>query len=180
VNRTDKISVAEQLNAAFEQSPHVIVTSFRGLSVNQSTELRRQIRAVGGTYRVIKNRIAKRAAQGTAAEKLVDKLTGPCGVALHESDPVALAKTLAAFAKDNPQVAVVAGVVDARDVLDTEGVIALSKLPGLMELRAQMLSVIQMPATTLLRLIQTPGAQLARVLDARREAISGTEGGGEA
>lgn len=180
MNRADKISVAEQLSAAFHQSPHVILTSFRGLSVNQSTELRRQIRAAGGSYRVIKNRIAKRAAQGTAAEKLVDRLTGPCGVALHESDPVALAKTVEAFVKDNPQVSVVAGVVDAKDLLDSEAVKALSKLPGLPELRAQLLSVIQMPAMTLVRLIQTPGAQLARVVDARREAMGeGTEAGGE-
>jgi large subunit ribosomal protein L10 len=177
VNRAEKVDVAAKLNESFGQTPHIILATFRGLSVNQSTELRRKVRAAGGGYRVIKNRIAKRAAEGTAMEKLTDRLTGPCAVASHESDPVSLAKTLHDFAKDNPQLELLAGVVDAKDVLDSQGVEALSKLPGLQELRAQLLSVVQMPATTLVRLIQTPGSQLARVLDARKESMEGGDQG---
>jgi large subunit ribosomal protein L10 len=175
VNRAEKVNVAEQLHESFAQTPHIIVTSFRGLSVNQATELRRQVRAAGGSYRVIKNRIAKRAAAGTAMEKLSENLTGPCAVAAHESDPVSLAKALQTFVKDNPQLELLAGIVDATAVLDAQGVEALSKLPGLPELRAQLLALIQTPAQTLVRLIGTPGTQIARVIDAHRES----QGGGD-
>ena len=173
MNRAEKIATTERLAQTFQQSPHIILASFRGLSVNQATELRRKVRAAGGSYRVIKNRLAKRAVQGTAAESLAERLTGPCAIATHDTDPVSLAKALSAFVKENPELELVAGVVDAKEFLDPEGLKALSNLLGLAELRAQLLSLIQTPARTLVRLISTPGAQLARVLDARREAMDG-------
>jgi large subunit ribosomal protein L10 len=80
---------------------------------------------------------------------------------------------LSEFAKENPQVELRAGVVDAAELLDTAGVKTLASLPGLPELRAQLLALIQTPATTLVRLLSTPGSQLARVIDARREAEGG-------
>jgi len=175
VLRSEKAAVVERLHELFQGSPHVIVTSFRGLTVNQDGELRRQIDRVGGSYRVIKNRLARRAVAGTAAEELGPRFLGPCGVATHATDPVALAKVLAEFAKANPQLEMVAGVVDAKDVLDAAGVERLSKLPGLLELRAQLLALIQTPATTLLRLLNTPGGQIARALNARCEKEGGAE-----
>ena len=75
------------------------------------------------------------------------------------------------FADDNPALTLVAGVVDSKDVIDDAGVKALSKMPGLQELRAQILAMINTPATMLVRLVSTPGTQLARVIDARGEAI---------
>ena len=176
MKRSEKVELVEEMNTAFRQTPHVILASFRGLSVNQAAELRRKVRAAGGTYRVIKNRLVRLAAEGTPVGKLGDRLSGPCAIAAHESDPVSLAKALADFVKDNPQLTLLAGVVDDKDVLDAEGVTALSKLPGLLELRAQILSVLQAPASRLVRLLATPGTQLARAVDARREQ---QEGGGE-
>jgi large subunit ribosomal protein L10 len=171
VNRDDKIATVQLMRETFERFPHIIVTTFRGLSVNSSNELRRRIGGAGGGYRVIQNRLAKRAAEGTPAEQLVKLLDGPCALATHESDPVALAKTLADFAKDNPQLQLLAGVVDARELIDSEGVKQLAKMPGLQELRAKLLALIQTPATSLVRLLGTPGSQLARVVDARRSGI---------
>jgi large subunit ribosomal protein L10 len=173
VNRAEKAAVIEQAQETFRRNPHLIVTAFRGLTVNQANELRRKIRSVGGTYRVVKNRLARRAAAETSAAGFGDRLTGPCGIAAHETDPVVLAKALAEFVKDNPQVELVAGVVDARTMLDAAGVQKLATLPGLLELRAQLLALIQTPATTLVRLLNTPGSQLARVVDARREQQQG-------
>ena len=79
---------------------------------------------------MVKNRLAKRAAAGTPLEPLQARLTGPCAVATHPSDPVELAKVMTGFAKDNPQLEVVAAVVDAQQVLDAAGVKQLAALPG--------------------------------------------------
>jgi large subunit ribosomal protein L10 len=163
------------MTGTIRDNSHFVLTEFRGLSVNQATELRRRIRAAGGSYRVIKNRLAKRAAQGTALEPVSGSLTGPRALAYHSSDPAALAKVLADFAKENPQLTLIAGVVDSRDVLDPAGIKELASLPGLPELRAQLLALIQTPATTLVRLINTPAGQVARAIDARSEKL-GPEG----
>ena len=171
--RAEKIAFVERLNRKLEASPHVILAGFRGLSVNQANDLRRKVEQVGGSYQVIKNRLAKLAVQGTAAEPLSAQFEGPCALATHESDPVALAKALADCAKDNAQIELHAGLVDAKDLIDAAGVKQLASLPGLPELRAQLLALIQTPATTLVRLINTPGSQIARVLDARREEQGG-------
>jgi len=171
VNRTEKIAAVEQLNEMLQASPHVILTSFQGLNVNQANELRSKIRSAGGRFTVIKNRLAKRAAGGTTAEPLIAQLEGPCALATHDSDPVVLAKTLAAFSKTNPELKLLAGVIDAKDVLELAGVKQLAALPGLNELRAQLLSLIQMPATTLVRLLGTPATQISRALDARKDKL---------
>jgi large subunit ribosomal protein L10 len=176
VNRAEKIAVIEKMQSGFQQTPHVILASFRGLSVNQANALRRKISSVGGRYEVVKNRLAKRAAAGTPVEPLSEKFSGPCAVASHESDPVGLAKALSEFAKDNPQLELLAGVVDAKDVVDAAGVKQLASMPGLPELRAQLLALIQTPATSLVRLLNTPGGQVARVVDARRESMEGDTG----
>ena len=171
--RSEKIQVVEGLQQRLGASPHVFLTKFSGLSANQANDLRAEIRKVGGSYRVIKNRLAKRAAEGTGLALVSDQLSGPCAVAMHDTDPVGLAKVLTDFAKKNPQVEIFAGVVDATQAVDEAGVKQLSALPGLPELRAQLLSLINMPATTLVRLVSTPGSQLARVIDARREGLAG-------
>ena len=169
MNRAEKVAVVERLNQTFSATNHIILTSLRGLNVNQATELRRLVRRAGGRIEVVKNRLAKRAAAGTPVELLVDKFSGPCALATHESDPVSLAKTLAEFNKQNPQLELLAGMIDAKELLDKAGVKQLASLPGLEELRAMLLSLIQTPATQLVRLLGTPASQMARVLDARRE-----------
>jgi large subunit ribosomal protein L10 len=171
LKRAEKSAAVETAAESFRGTPHVLVTDFRGLTANQSSDLRRRIRAAGGTYTVVKNRLAKKAAEGTAVEHLRPNLVGPCGLAAHRSDPVALAKVLTEFAKDNPQLRIVTALVDGKDVLDAQGVKALSTLPGLPELRAKLLALLNTPATMLTRLLATPGQQTARVLDARREKL---------
>jgi large subunit ribosomal protein L10 len=169
VNRAEKIELVEQLNQEFSTKPHIVLASFKGLTVNQANALRRKISGIGGAYRVIPNRLAKRAAAGTGAEGLSSSFSGPCAIATHQDNPVALAKAIFDFAKENPQVEMLAGLVDAREVIDQAGVKQLASMPSLPELQAQLLALIQTPATTLVRLLGTPGSQLARVLDARRE-----------
>jgi len=171
VIRSDKVTVVENMGKALATTPHVFLATFRGLKVNQVNELRTMVRGVGGKYAVIKNRLAKRAAPGTPLEMLSDRLTGPCALATHETDPIALAKVISEFGKTNPELEVLAGVIDGKELLDSEGVKQLAKLPGLPELRAQLLAMIQTPATSLVRLLGTPSSQLARSIDARREKL---------
>ena len=169
MNRAEKIAAVEELNQAFSTIPHMVLATFRGLNGNQATELRSRVRKAGGRMQVIQNRLAIRATTGTPAEPLVEHFSGPCALVTHPEDPVVLAKTLADFSKENPQLELLAGIIEVHEFLDAAGVKELSRLPGLPELRAQLLALIQTPATMLVRLLGTPGTQLARVLDAKSE-----------
>jgi large subunit ribosomal protein L10 len=175
VNRTEKAEAVQKMSEAFAQAPHVFVTGYRGMTVNQSSELRRRVRAAGGTYQVIKNRLARRAATDNAVGKVEASLRGPCALVSHGTDAIVLAKVLSDFAKDNPQLELITAVVDGKDVVAGPGIKTLATLPALPELRAQLLNLVQTPATMLARLLQTPGGQVARALDARREKLSGAE-----
>jgi large subunit ribosomal protein L10 len=177
VNRTEKTTQIDALHATFREHPHLIVASFRGMPVNVTNELRRKIRGAGGSYRVIQNRLARRAAAGTPAEPLGPRLRGPCAVIAHPTDPIALAKVLTDFVKANPGIELVAGIVDGTDLAEPAAIRALSTMPGLPQLRAQLLALIQTPATMLVRLLGTPATQLARVVDLRGKAEAGAETG---
>ena len=130
-----------------------------------------RIRAAGGTYQVVKNRLARRATAGTPMEPLGPSLTGPRALAFHETDPLVLARVLAEFAANNPQLEIIAGVIDAKSTLDPAQVGALAKLPALPELRARLLCLIQTPATMLVRVIATPATQVAGVVEARNKKM---------
>jgi len=171
MNRTEKQALIDDLHQEFGQSPHAILVDFRGLSVPAVTEFRRKVRQSGSRYRVVKNSLALRALKNTPLEPLGGKFENTTGVAYTGNDPVALARTLVDFAKDHPQLVVKAGVVSGSQVLDAEGVKALSTMPSLPELRARFLGLLQAPATRLVRLLNAPGTQLVRVFKAREEKL---------
>jgi large subunit ribosomal protein L10 len=169
MNRTEKQQLIDNLHAEFGRSPHAILVDFRGLSVPAVTEFRRKVRATGSRYRVVKNTLALRAAKGTPLEKLSPQFDNTTGVAYTGTDPVALAKALVDFAKDNPQLVVKGGLVSGAQLLDPEGIKALSTMPSLPELRSKLLGLMKAPASQLVRLLNTPAGQLARVLKAHEE-----------
>jgi len=171
MNRTEKQELVEKLHAELAVAPHVVLVDFRGLSVPAATEFRRKVKAAGSSYRVVKNRLALRAAKGTSLEKLESEFQGITGIAWTGEDPVALAKALVEFQKDNPALEFKAGVVAGDQVLDAAGVKALSTMPSLPELRSSFLGLLQAPASKLVRLLQEPGRQLAHVLKAHHEKI---------
>jgi large subunit ribosomal protein L10 len=173
MNRTEKEQLVADLHREFEAAPHVVLVDFRGLSVPAATEFRRKVRAAGSRYRVVKNRLALRAAKGTPLEKLDGQFEGTTGIAWTGDDPVVLARALVDFAKDNPTLELKAGVVAGEQVLDADGVKALSAMPSLPELRASVLALLQAPASKLVRLLGTPATQLARVLKAHQEETGG-------
>jgi large subunit ribosomal protein L10 len=141
--------------------------------VPAATEFRRKMRASGSRYRVVKNSLALRAAKGTALEKLEAKLEGTTGIAYTGDDPVALAKVLVDFAKEHPALSVKAGVVAGSQLLDAEGVKALSTMPGLPELRAKLLGLLMGPAQQLVSLLNEPATQTVRVLKAHGDKLEG-------
>jgi large subunit ribosomal protein L10 len=173
MNRTEKQELIDELQKEFQASPHAVLVDFTGLSVPAVTEFRKKMKASGSRYRVVKNSLALRAAKGTALEKLGDRFQGTTGIAYTASDPVALAKVLVDFAKDHPALAVKVGVVSGDQVLDVAGVKTLSTMPGLAEMRARLLGLLQAPATQLVRLLATPATQLAQVMKAHQDKEQG-------
>ena len=173
MNRTEKQVLIEDLHAEFGRSSHAILVDFRGLSVPAVTEFRRKVRQSGSRYRVVKNSLALRALKDTPLEKLAAKFDQTTGVAYTGADPVVLAKVLVDFAKEHPALVVKAGLVSGEQMLDAEGVKALSTMPSLPQIRARLLGLLNAPATKLVRLLNTPAQQLARVLKAHEEKEQG-------
>jgi len=167
VDRTEKAGLVEELNGIFTDSSTVVVTHYSGLSVAQLTQLRRQMEEAGAAFKVIKNRLAKRALEGSDKSQLSDILTGPVGIA-YSQDPVAPAKVASKFAKENDKLVIIGGMMDTT-VLDEAGVKALADLPSLDELRSKIVGLVQAPATKVARVTQAPAAQLARVFAAYAE-----------
>jgi len=173
MNRSEKQATIDELHQEFGRSPHAILVDFRGLSVPAVTEFRRKIRQAGSRYRVVKNSLALRAVKDTPLEKLSAKFENTTGVAYTGSDPVALAKVLVDFAKEHPSLVVKAGLVAGSQMLDSEGVKALSAMPSLPELRSRLLGLLNAPATKLVRLLNAPGTKLVRVFKAQQDKLEG-------
>ena len=167
MNRTEKAELIDTLHATFNEAATVVITHQVGLTVVESSDLRGKMRANGASFKVTKNRIAKLALKDTAYENLTDAFTGPTAIGT-SSDPVAAAKVLVEFAKENDKLTIVAGAI-GEQMLDKAGVEALAKLPSLDELRAKMVGLLQAPASKLARVTQAPASQLARVIQAKSE-----------
>jgi large subunit ribosomal protein L10 len=176
VDRAQKQQLTESLHKDLTDTVCVVVTHQTGLTVAEVTQLRRQMRSAGASYRVTKNRLARRALEGTPFAGLEPLFTGPTAIA-YSRDPVAAAKAAVEYANRNTKLTIVGGGLSGQ-VLDEAGVKALATLPSLDELRAKLLGLLVAPATKLAVLLQTPGAQLARVLAAHSEQNG--EGGDDA
>jgi large subunit ribosomal protein L10 len=163
LTRTDKETELHHLEGAFKTTETAILVDYRGLNVPQVTELRRQIRAVRGEYRVVKNTLARRALHGTPFEPLTDFFVGTTAVALSGTDPVALAKTLTTFAKTAPALTIKAAVVQGRRIAPAE-VTELATMPGRPELYARLLFLLQAPMQQLVTVLSATARDLMTVL----------------
>lgn len=172
LTRTQKEQQVADMKAKFERATSVIVADYRGLSVPAVNELRSKLRAEEDEYeyRVTKNSILRRAAEGLAIEALAPQFEGPTAVALAYGDPVRLAKILVDYAKENEVFELKAGLVDGQAVELAE-LQTLATLPSLDELRGQLVGLVMAPASKLARLLMAPPGQLARVVEARRAAL---------
>ena len=170
LTRTQKEEQVAELNEKFSRAKSVYVADYRGLSVGAANKLRGRIRKEGAgdfEYRVAKNSVFRRASAELAVAGIAEHFQGPTSIAISFGDPVGLAKILSDFAKENEVFELKAGVVDG-EVVDGEQIAALAKLPSMDELRGTIVGLLLAPATKLVRLVSEPGAQLARLVEARK------------
>jgi large subunit ribosomal protein L10 len=164
VDRAHKEKLVATLNDTFKQSELVIVTRQGGLTVAEVTDLRRQMRAAGAGFKVAKNRLTKRALDGTRFQGLSGLLKGPTAIAFSR-DPVAAAKVAVAYANKNEKLTIVGGSLGER-TLDLAGVKALATLPSLDQMRARLVGLLKAPATKIAGVLAAPAGGLARVIAA--------------
>ena len=168
MDRSQKAESVAQLNATFNEVAVVVVTRNLGLSVAQSTDLRSKMRDAGASYKVAKNRLAKRAIVDTDYAGIDEMLIGPTGLST-SVDPVAAAKVVVNFAKTNDKLEIVGGSMGTM-VLNADGIKALASMPSLDELRGTIIGLVQAPATKIAQLSTAPAAKLARVFGAYAKA----------
>jgi len=164
LTKAKKTEQVEKLSAQLAKANSAIITTFSKLPVSKDDELRRLVRGTGAKYQVVKNTLAERAAAGTKLEGAMKDLAGVTSIAFTDADPVALAKALAKFAKDNPEITVKAGVLDGR-VLSVKEVEALATMPSKEELYSKLLFLINAPAQRLVTVMNAVGRDLAVVID---------------
>jgi large subunit ribosomal protein L10 len=164
VDRSQKEKLVTSLQQSLADIACVVVTHQTGMTVQEVTELRRQMRAAGAGFKVTKNRLARRALAGTKFERLSPMFTGPTAIAFSR-DPVAAAKVAVEFANKNDKLRIVGGGLNDQQ-LDAAGIKSLATLPSLDQLRAKLLGLLQTPATRIASVLQAPGGQVARVLAA--------------
>jgi large subunit ribosomal protein L10 len=159
--KTEKVKV---LASQLEHSTSAIVGTFTGLTAAKDYGLRKAIRGAGGSYHVVKNKLVERAGQGTKIEAALLGLKGVSSVAYTSGDPVALAKALATWVKDNSEFTFKLGIVEGK-LLSVEEIKALATMPGKEELFSKLLFLIQSPAQRLATVINAAGRDLAVVIN---------------
>jgi large subunit ribosomal protein L10 len=165
MRKEQKTAVVENLSGTFKKATIALVSEYRGMTVAETTEVRRKLRAVRGELKVAKNTLIRRALKDTGYASLEDKLGGPVGLIVSNEDPVEIAKTVVGFKDLGEKFKLRGGVVDGIPVTVAE-IQALATLPPKEVVLAQLLGLIQAPASQLVRLLNEPGSMLARLVDA--------------
>ena len=165
MNRTEKTDAIAQMTEALGSAPHAFLIDFQGISVPDVTELRRQIRATGSEYVVVKNTLALRAIKDAPIGALSEHFTGMTAVAWSKTDIVQLAKVLHQFGKTNPKIKVKAALVEGRPV-PAAALESLASLPTRPELVARLLGLMQSPVRRLVTVLSSPQRKLAMTISA--------------
>ena len=168
MNRSSKEQVVAELSARLADAKAAFLADFRGLNVEQATELRAKLREAGVDYRVVKNTLLKLASQGTEAECLTGELTGPTAIALALEDPVATAKVLTEFAKANDKFELKSGALGGKLLTDAD-IKALADLPSREQLLASMLSSMNAPLSNFVGTLAAIPRSLVTVMAAIRD-----------
>ena len=169
MERAEKNAVVASLQEKLQKAQVTLLANPMGLTVAEVTNLRRQLRAVGGEFKVAKNTLARLAVVDTNYASMTPLLEGPNALVFGYSDPVSVAKVLVKYAEENKKLTIRGGVLDGK-AMGAEAVSDLAKLPSREVLIAQLLGLLQAPASQLLRTINEPGARLVRLTDKLRAA----------
>lgn len=167
LNLEQKQAMVAEVAAKLAAAQAVIVAEYRGLDVGQVTQLRARARQSGLYLRVLKNTLARRAVRGTPFERLSDRMVGPLMYGIAQ-DPVAGAKVIAEFAKENEQFVIKAGAM-ANSVMSIQDIKALATLPSREELLANLLGTMQAPMAKLVRTLNEVPAKFVRTLAALKD-----------
>ena len=162
--RQEKDTEIEQLQRDFQQSPNALLVGFQGIRVTDDERLRRELREAKLSYRVVKNTLAIRAAEGTPMEQVKDNFVGATAIALSPDDPVTLAKVLSKWAKESPVFSFKAGIVEGR-VIEVKDIEALANMPSKEELISKVMFLINSGAQRLAVATAGVARNLAVVID---------------
>jgi large subunit ribosomal protein L10 len=163
VTRAKKVSQVEKLGGELKNASSMIVATYSKLTVTQDFELRKALRPTGAKYRVVKNTLAERAGKGTKVEQALTNLQGVTSIAYTEGDPVALAKALAKYVKDNPEFSFKAGIVEGR-MISVKEIESLATMPSKEELYSKLLFLLNAPSQRLVTAMNAVGRNLAVVV----------------
>jgi large subunit ribosomal protein L10 len=164
LTRASKTEKVKKLAAELEHSTSAIIGTFKGLTASKDFELRKTVRGAGGSYHVVKNKLAARAAEGSKIEEALKGLKGVSAVAYTSGDPVALAKALSTWVKDNAEFTFKLGIIDGK-VINVSEIGDLATMPGKEELFSKLLFLINSPAQRLATVINATGRDLAVVIN---------------
>ena len=178
MNREQKAASITQLHDRFKGVPLAVLTDYRGLAAGDLDRLRREVRGAAGLYQVVKNTLTLRALGDTRAEQVRSLLAGPTAIVFGFGDPVPVAKVLVKFAGDHEALSIKGAVLEG-EYLTADAVKQLAELPSREQLLGQLLSLMQAPATRLLRTMNEPAARVTQLVEAlRRKLEEGQPGGG--
>ena len=164
--RPEKASIVSDLSEKLNRSPFLLVTDYKQMKVDQFGELRNRLAPAGAEVRVVTNSFLKRAMADSGMPDVGDKLTGQTAIVMGDKDVAPVAKILKSFAAEFKIAALKIGVID-KAVISTADVEALAELPAREILLAQLLGLLQAPATRLVRILNEPAAAFARLLKAK-------------
>jgi large subunit ribosomal protein L10 len=164
----EKVTTVDDLKTRLEGISSVFLTEYRGLTVQQLSELRKQLRAVSAEYKVVKNRLARIAVSASDLAPIAPHLTGPTGFIIARDEPVAVAKALQTFTRTVPILALKAGFVEGQ-LLGPDELKALADLPSKAALRSQLVGTVQGPLAQLVGLLERLQRDLVYVLEQRGE-----------
>ncbi len=168
--RTEKSSIVSEVTGWLEKAPFMILVDYKGLTVGGFSELRKRLQGVGSQCHVVKNSLLKIASRELGNPDCADLLSGQTAIVFGDEDVCAAAKVLKSFAAEFQKPTIKGGVLD-KEQLSTDQVVALADLPSKDTLRAQLLGVLLAPASKLVRTLNEPGSQLARLLEAYKEKL---------
>jgi large subunit ribosomal protein L10 len=169
MQRNEKQKLVDALHAKLAKAEFAVAVAYKNIDAEATVKLRKTFRDAKVDYKVVKNTLAKIAAKGTPVEQLTEQLTGPSALILGYGDVVAPAKLLQEVVQQQGEKLVVKAGVIQGNLVNAQGLKALASLPGLPELRGILVGMIQSPAAKLVRILNTPGGQLARVLKAKAD-----------